>query len=147
MKREGKPASARGAARPGVLDAGIVLARLERGHRAHEKSVDLFDRGRESAMSLSVSVVNLAEALQHSRRYCEATGLDLVSFLEAYRIRVHTPDVQVARRAALLAYLEDASLADRFAVATAELLGARLYTTDTALAKALARQRFPCTLF
>jgi predicted nucleic acid-binding protein len=147
MKRDGKPVSARGAARVGVLDAGVVLARLERGHRAHKKSVDLFVRGRESAVSLAVSVVNLAEALQHSRRYCEATGLDLVTFLHAYGVRVHTPDVQVARRAAVFSHFEDASLADRFAVATAEVLGARLYTTDTDLAAVLVRQRFPCTLF
>jgi predicted nucleic acid-binding protein len=94
-----------------------------------------------------VSVVNLAEVLQHSRDYVKATGVDPVSLLEGFRIAIHVPDVALARRVAELASLEDTSLADRFAAATAEALGARLYTTDSMLAAALKPRRLPVTLY
>jgi len=131
----------------GLLDAGVVLARLDRRHRSFAMVKDLFDRSRSGNHVLSISVVNLAEVLQHSRRYTQATGLDPVVLLEAFQVRIHQPDITVARRAAELVTLGNASLADRFAAATAEVLKARLYTTDSSLAAALRKRRIPCALF
>ena len=57
--------------------------------------------------------------------------------------------MEAARRGAALASLSGQSMADRFAAATAEQVGARLYTTDFALATALGKRRVapPVTLF
>jgi hypothetical protein len=43
--------------------------------------------------------------------------------------------------------LENTSLADRFAAATAEALAARLYTTDKTLAAALSGRKIRVTRF
>jgi hypothetical protein len=88
---------------------------------------------------LHVSVANLAEALQHARAYAEDTGIDLVAMLAAFQVTITSPDVEIARRVAHLGPTSDASLADRFALATTQALGARLHTTDRVLA-ALARR-------
>jgi len=131
----------------GVLDAGIVLARLDRLHKSHHKAVELFRRSAGGSLSLAISVVNLAEVLQHSRRYIEATGVDPVDLLRGFKVDVHGPDVDIARRVAALTTLEGASLADRFAAATAEAMSARLYTTDRALGIALRSRQVPVTLW
>jgi predicted nucleic acid-binding protein len=131
----------------GVVDAGVVLARLDRRRRSYARVTELFNRSARRDTTLYLSIVNLAEVLQHGRRYSEATGLDLVALLAAFRVELHRPDVGVARRVAELATLEDTSLADRFAAATAEALDARLYTTDSTLVTALRRRKVPVTRF
>lgn len=131
----------------GVVDAGVVLARLDRRRRSHGRIAELFQRSAHGQIALYLSVVNLAEVLQHGRRYSDATGVDLVAFVTVFRVNLHRPDVDVARRVAGLAALEDMSLADRFAAATAEALDARLYTTDGTLATALERRKVPVTRF
>jgi predicted nucleic acid-binding protein len=145
MKRVRSPVSVK--RRRGVLDAGVLIGRLDPRRRGHAEISGLLDRSAQGSVSLYMSVVNLAEVLQHSRGYIKATGVDPISLLEGFRIAIHLPDVALARRVAELASLEDTSLADRFAAATAEALGARLYTTDSALASALKPRRLPVTLF
>lgn len=135
----------RASVKAGVLDAGAVLARLDRRRRGHATVVDLLERCRRNELALHMSVVNLAESLEHGREYAAATGLDVVTLLAAYHVQVHRPDVDVARRVARLATLEDASLGDRFALATADILRARLFTTDTTLAGHCARVQVPAT--
>jgi predicted nucleic acid-binding protein len=127
----------------GVLDAGVVLARLDPTRRGHRRAVALLGAGRRAG--LHISSVNLAEALQHSRDYSRATGVDMVALLESFAVSIHSPGVEVSRRVAALSVWPGASLADRFATATAECLRARLYTTDRELA-ALARHHLACTL-
>jgi len=131
----------------GVLDAGVVLVRLDRRHRSHAVVSELFARAADSRLVLHLSVVNLAEVLQHSLRHARATGLDVVAMLCAFSVSLHRPDTEVARRAAALASWPHTSLADRFAAATAAALAARLYTTDGALADSLERERLPVTRF
>ncbi len=145
MRRAGGRGSPSG--RVGVLDAGVVLGRLVRERRSHEEIVALFNSCVDGRLQLWISLVNLAEALEHSRDYRRATGVDPVALLEAFHISLHAPDVVTARRVAELASPEDASLADRFAVATADVLGARLYTTDRALAQTLRKRRRLVTCF
>jgi predicted nucleic acid-binding protein len=134
-------------ANAGVVDAGVVLTRLDRRRRSHAAAVALFASGARGAARLHMSVVNLAEALQHSRAYREATGTDLIAVLRWFGVIIATPDVDIARSVADLSALEDASLADRFALATTQALGARLHTTDRVLAGLARRCRLPTTLY
>jgi predicted nucleic acid-binding protein len=131
----------------GVVDAGVILTRLDRRRRSHPAAIALFASGARGAARLHISIVNLAEALQHSRAYSEATGVDLVAVLGGFDVIITAPDVDIARRVADLSALGDASLADRFALATAQALGARLHTTDRVLAGLARRCRLPTTLY
>jgi len=130
----------------GVLDAGVVLARLDPSRRGHRRAIALLDPGASRRAALHMSTVNLAEVLQHGRAYSRDTGVDLVALLESFAVSAHAPDVEVARRVATLATWPEVSLADRFAAATAEHLRARLYTTDSVLATAARRHGLACTL-
>jgi predicted nucleic acid-binding protein len=131
----------------GVVDAGIILARLDHRRRSHSAAITLFASSARGAARLHVSVVNLAEALQPSRAYSEATGVDVVAVLGGFDVIITAPDVDVARRVARLSALLDASLADRFALASAQALGARLHTADRVLAGLARRCRVPTTLY
>jgi predicted nucleic acid-binding protein len=136
--------SAKGAG--GVLDAGVVLTRLDPSRRGHRRAKALLDPGASRRTSLWISAVNLSEVLQHGRGYSRDTGVDLVALLSSFSVAVHAPDAEVARRVAALAAWGEISLADRFAAATAEHLRARLYTTDGVLASAAKRHGWACTL-
>ncbi len=131
----------------GVVDAGVILTRLDRRRRSHAATTALFASSARGRAHLHVSIVNLAEALQHSRAYSEATGVDVISVLAGFDVIITAPDVDVARRVAHLSALGNASLADRFALATAQALGARLHTTDRVLAGLARRCRLPTTLY
>ena len=131
----------------GVVDAGVILTRLDRRRRSHAAAVALFAASGRGTTRLHMSVMNLAEALQHSRSYRQATGVDLVAVLGGFDVTIAVPDVDIARRVADLSVLGDASLADRFALATAQALGARLHTTDRVLAGLARRCRLPTTLY
>lgn len=129
----------------GVLDAGVLLARLKDDHPLHSRARDLLDRCSKGKVELHMSIVNLAETLEHAAPLMRATGIDPVMVLHACGVQVHAPDINIARRVAALATLQDASLADRFAAATTQALQARLYTTDRALARVLEERRIPVT--
>ena len=129
----------------GVLDAGVVLARLDPSRHGHRQMVALLDPGGSRRVPLWISAVNLSEVLQHSRTYSRETGVDLVALLASFSVSVHAPDAEVARRVAALAVWPEVSLAERFAAATAEHLRARLYTTDGVLASAARRHGLACT--
>ena len=144
MTAGGGRGSASGTA--GVLDTGVVLARLDPSRRGHRRTIALLDPGASRRTALHISAVNLAEALQHSRAYSRDTGVDIVALLGSFAVSVHSPDVEIARRVAALAAWPEASLAGRFAAATAEHLRARLYTTDGDLAAAARRHGLPYTL-
>lgn len=131
----------------GVVDAGVILTRLDRRRRSHAATVALFAASARGSARVHASVVNLAEALQHSRAYTEATGVDLIAVLAGFDVILSAPDVDIARRVALLSGFAGASLADRFALATAQALGARLHTTDRVLAGLARRCRLPVTLY
>lgn len=131
----------------GVLDAGVVLARLDRRRRSHKAVRTLFDRCARGQIRLVLSMVNLAEALQHARDYEASSGLDVVAFLRGHDVVLHSPDVQIVRRVAELAAMDDVSLADRFVMATAQILSSRLYTTDPTLLRLCQQRRLPVTHF
>jgi predicted nucleic acid-binding protein len=79
--------------------------------------------------------------LIHTAKYAHAAGVDPVTFLTASGLRIHPPDEAIARRVARL----ETSLADGFAAATAQELGARLHTTDRELVRQLRQVRLAIT--
>jgi predicted nucleic acid-binding protein len=131
----------------GVVDAGVILTRLDRRRRSHPRSVELFAASARGAIALHLSILNLAEVLQHTRAYTEATGVDVTAVLAEFDVTFSHPDVDVARRVAALSALPDTSLADRLALATAQMLRARLHTTDRTLAGVARQCRVPVTLY
>jgi predicted nucleic acid-binding protein len=141
------PARKRESANVGVVDAGVVLGRLDRRRSSYADSVRLLERAAAGRMTLHISIVNLAEVLQHSRSYVRATGVDILTLLSAFKVAVHSPGVDVAQYVADLSESSELSLADRFAAATAAVLSARLHTTDAVLAAALRKRRLPVTMY
>jgi predicted nucleic acid-binding protein len=127
--------------RPAVIDAGIAIGWMQGRHRSQTRLDRLFRACRDGELDLAISVVNLAEVLLHTAELSRATGVDAVVLLTASRVRIHQPDEAVACRVAKLR----TSLADGFAAATAQELGARLHTTDTELVRQLRGTRLPVT--
>ena len=127
----------------GVIDAGVAIGWIKGGHRSVRRLESLFTSCRLGRKGLVISTVNLAEVFIHTFAWTKATGGDPLSFLRASGVRVHLPDEVVARRVARL----PASLADGFAAATAQELGARLHTTDSELKDRLRGFPIPITLY
>ena len=127
----------------GVIDAGIAIGWMQGRYRAQRKLDDLFEACRADQIELIISVVNLTEVLMHTAELSRATGIDSVALLTSNRVSVHRPDEAVARRVAKLR----TSLADGFAAATAQELGARLHTTDRELIRQLRGTRLALTQY
>jgi predicted nucleic acid-binding protein len=126
-----------------VIDAGIAIGWMQGRHRSLAKLDRLLRAGRSGRIELVISVVNLAEVLLHTAELARATGVDTVALLTASRVRMHQPDEAIARRVAKL----PTSLADGFAAATAQELGARLHTTDAELIRQLRATRLAITRY
>ena len=124
-----------------VIDAGIAIGWMQGRHSARARLDRLRRACRDGQTELVISVVSLAEVLLHTAELSRATGVDAVALLTASRVRVHQPDEAIARRVAKLR----TSLADGFAAATAQELGARLHTTDAELVRQLRGTRLPIT--
>jgi predicted nucleic acid-binding protein len=124
-----------------VIDAGVAIAWIQGRPRSRAKLDRLFRACREGRTELVISVVNLAEVLIHTADLSGETGVDVIALLTASCVRTHQPDEAVARRVARLG----TSLADGFAAATAQELGARLHTTDAELVRQLRGARLPIT--
>ena len=124
-----------------VIDAGIAIGWMQGRHRSRAELDRLRRACRDGQTELVISVVNLAEVLIHTAELSRATGVDAVALLTASRVRIHQPDEAIARRVAKLS----TSLADGFAAATAQELGARLHTTDAELARQLRGTRLAVT--
>lgn len=125
----------------GVIDAGIVIAWIRGPARIRRALDQLYVACRGGRLALVISTVNLAEVLRHTEPYARASGVDPVTFLKASGVRIHPPDEAIVRRVARLR----TSLADGFAAATAQELGARLHTTDQELVRQLRGARLAIT--
>ena len=125
----------------GVIDAGVAIAWIRGTTRSRQALDRLYTACRNGRVSLVMSTVNLAEVLIYTAKYARASGVDPVTFLTASGLRIHPPDEAIARRVAQL----ETSLADGFAAATAQELGARLHTTDGELVRQLRRVRLAIT--
>jgi predicted nucleic acid-binding protein len=129
----------------GVLDAGIAIAWIGRGHKKQRDLDRLYEASREGRLLLWISAVNLAEVVIHMREVSKAAGIDTVTFLKTVGVRVHEPNEAIARRVARLHETCATSLADGFAAATAQELGARLHTTDADLVRRLRHSKLALT--
>lgn len=127
----------------GVIDAGVAIGWMQGRHRASPRLERLFGACRTGRLALVISVVNLAEVLLHTGELSRSTGVDPVALLRAADVRIHAPDEAVARRVARLR----TSLADGFAAATAQELGARLHTTDAELVRQIRGSGLAVTLY
>jgi predicted nucleic acid-binding protein len=118
-----------------VLDTGVVIAALDRADAHHSAARDAFDRFASTRTELVICTVNYAEALvrpAEDERNLRA-AIDAIASLG---IRTSSPDAGVARLAARRRAL-GVSLADGFAIATAERLDADLATFDRRVRRAL----------
>jgi predicted nucleic acid-binding protein len=118
-----------------VLDTDVVIAALDRADAHHEAAAASFERFAASGTDLVICTVNYAEALVRPAEDERAlrTAVDAIASLG---IRTSAPDATLARNAARRRAL-GISLADGFALATAEREGADLASFDRRVRRAL----------
>lgn len=120
---------------PCVLDTDVVIAALDRADAHHAAAATAFERFAAEDVELLLCTVNYAEALvrpaEEERRLRAA--IDAIASLG---IRLLAPDAALARNAARRRAL-GVSLADGFALATAERAGADLASFDKRVRRAL----------
>lgn len=119
-----------------VLDTDVVIAALDRADAHHGAAARAFARWAGDEVELLLCTVNYAEALVRPAEEAQAmrAAVDAVALLG---IRLQAPDATVARNAARRRAL-GISLADGFALATAERANAHLATFDKRVRRALA---------
>lgn len=120
---------------PCVLDTDVVIAALDRADAHHAAAATAFERFAAEDVELLLCTVNYAEALvrpaEEERRLRAA--IDAIASLG---IRLLAPDAALARNAVRRRAL-GVSLADGFALATAERAGADLASFDKRVRRAL----------
>jgi predicted nucleic acid-binding protein len=119
-----------------VLDTDVVIAALDRADAHHPAAREAFSRFASTGTELVICTVNYAEALVRPAE----DDRDLRAAVDAIAslgIRTSSPDSATARIAARRRAL-GVSLADGFAIATAERLGAELASFDRRVRRALA---------
>lgn len=118
-----------------VLDTDVVIAALDRADAYHTSAAAAFERFAAEEVELLLCTVNYAEALvrpaEDERSLRAAT--DAIASLG---IRLLAPDATLARNAARRRAL-GVTLADGFALATAERAGADLASFDKRVRRAL----------
>ena len=118
-----------------VLDTDVVIAALDRrdAHHAHAAAAITAMIGAETELLLSL--VNYAETLVKPAE-SEATLRSAIGALAALGIRLVAPSPAIARDAARHRGL-NISLADGFAIATAQARGASVASFDARVRRAL----------
>jgi predicted nucleic acid-binding protein len=118
-----------------VLDTDVLIAALDRADAHHADARETFRRFASARMELAICTVNYAEALVRPAED-ERTLRAAVDAIASLGIRTSPPDAALARLAARRRSL-GISLADGFALATAERLGADLASFDRRVRRAL----------
>lgn len=121
---------------PCVLDTDVVIAALDRADAHHAAAARAFERWTAEEVGLALCTVNYAEALVRPAED-ERSLRAAVDAIAALGIRLLAPDAALARAAARRRAL-GISLADGFALATAERAGADLASFDRRVRRALA---------
>ena len=119
-----------------VLDTDVVIAALDRRDAHHVRAADAITTMLGSGTELLLSLVNYAETLVRPAED-ERTLRAAVEALTALGIRLVAPTPAIARDAARHRGLS-ISLADGFAIATAQARGASLASFDLRVRRALA---------
>ncbi len=118
-----------------VLDTDIVIAALDRADAHHAAAAAAFERLTVGKTELVICTVNYAEALVRPAED-ERSLRAAVDAIASLGIRMSSPDAALARVAARRRAL-GISLADGFALATAERVGADLASFDQRVRRAL----------
>jgi predicted nucleic acid-binding protein len=119
-----------------VLDTDVVIAALDRADAHHAAAVTAFELFTTGKTELVICTVNYAEALVRPAED-ERSLRAAVDAIASLGIRTSSPDAALARVAARRRAL-GISLADGFALATAERVGADLASFDQRVRRALA---------
>lgn len=119
-----------------VLDTDVVIAALDRADAHHAAAATAFERFTTMRTELVICTVNYAEALVRPAE-AERSLRAAVDAIASLGIRTSSPDAALARVAARRRAL-GISLADGFALATAERVGADLASFDQRVRRALA---------
>jgi predicted nucleic acid-binding protein len=118
-----------------VLDTDVVIAALDRHDAHHRAAAEALTTLIEADAAVMLSTVNYAEALVRPAED-ERTLQAAIDAIAALRIRLVAPTPAIAREAARRRGL-GISLADGFAVATAQAHNADLATFDRRVRRAL----------
>jgi predicted nucleic acid-binding protein len=118
-----------------VLDTDVVIAALDRADAHHAAAAAAFERFTTGRTELVICTVNYAEALVRPAED-ERSLRAAVDAIASLGIRTSSPDAALARLAARRRAL-GISLADGFALATAERVGADLASFDQRVRRAL----------
>lgn len=118
-----------------VLDTDVVIAALDRADARHAATVKAFERWAADEVQLLLCTVNYAEALVRPAED-ERSLRAAVDAIAGLGIRLLAPDAALARNAARHRG-RGISLADGFALATAERSDAWVATFDKRVRRAL----------
>lgn len=118
-----------------MLDTDVVIAALDRADAHHAAAAEAFARLAAEQVELLLCTVNYAEALVRPAED-ERNLRAAVDAIASLGIRLLAPDAALARTAARRRGL-GVSLADGFAIATAERAGAHLASFDKRVRRAL----------
>ena len=120
---------------PCVLDTDVVIAALDRRDAHHRRAATAINAMIDSETPLLLSIVNYAETLVRPAEN-EQTLRAAVNALAALGIRLVPPNPTIARDAARHRGL-NISLADGFAIATAQSRAASVASFDARVRRAL----------
>jgi predicted nucleic acid-binding protein len=120
-----------------VLDTDVVIAALDRADAHHRAAARTFGRWAEEGVELLLCTVNYAEALVRPAEEVQAMRA-AVEAIASLGIRLHVPDATLTRNAARRRAL-GISLADGFALATAERASADLASFDKRVRRVLSQ--------
>jgi predicted nucleic acid-binding protein len=126
-----------------VLDTDVVIAALDRSDAHHPAAAAVFARFDAEGAELLICSVNYAEVLVRPAQD-ERTLREASEAIAGLGIRVQAPGASIARLAARRRNL-GISLADGFALATAERAGADVASFDKRVRRALERADIPLT--
>lgn len=124
-----------------VLDTDVVIAALDRRDAHHAQARTAISEMIDGEVALLLSLVNYAETLVKPAQ-TEPTLRAALDALNALGIRLVAPTAAIARDAARLR-AQNISLADGFAIATAQARGASLACFDLRVRRALPATGVP----
>ncbi len=119
-----------------VLDTDVIIAALDRRDAHHRKAARAIERMSVEGTDLLLSAINYAESLVRPAQD-ERSLRTAVNAIASLQIRVVPPDAAIARNAARHRGL-GISLADGFALATANARDATVASFDKRVRRALS---------